>query len=486
MDGIYNRIIEKDVIKKLQDKFCLMAGIYAMCLDSEGEPLSELSGEKEDVERLMNVVSKEQMHSLCSRVGKSSLEEQAVEDTENEALKYAAVCIKAQGRPVITWLVCAVFSDAPTEEGRAFAAAFAYQTTLARFTTALDLLREISQQIVCHKLSTQDVQLQDGQGQYYKAGTEAAFRRMEAATEVMQLLDSEAPIEEVMKVILNDTGTFLRLDNAYLCTVCGENQDRIAVTAEWCAKGAVSSFDQAGCQPRPAYLYREKPLVISSGTCGEELEKDLKKSGLTALAVMPVKVEDKISLYACFEVRKRSHTWDLEEVKFLNDAVRVLQSILTRRMHQDVQRDSNAILEEILDHVGSAVYLRDKETGKILFANGRLRSAFPEELEQNVLADIFESSIPKEKDSGNLEIYREDRCCWYELFYKELTWADSRKVLLCSICDITEKKMYQQEQEKQQKQDKQEKQETQEKQDDTERGVEKPVPRTRSKKKQVK
>ena len=103
-----------------------------------------------------------------------------------------------------------------------------------------------------------------------------------------------------------------------------------------------------------------------------------------------------------------------------------------------------------------------------------------------MLADIFESSIPKEKDSGNLEIYREDRCCWYELFYKELTWADSRKVLLCSICDITEKKMYQQEQEKQQKQDKQEKQETQEKQDDTERGVEKPVPRTRSKKKQVK
>ena len=54
MDGIYNRIIEKEALKGLQDKFCVTAGLYAMCLDSEGAVLTEMSGEQEDKDRPEN------------------------------------------------------------------------------------------------------------------------------------------------------------------------------------------------------------------------------------------------------------------------------------------------------------------------------------------------------------------------------------------------------------------------------------------------
>ncbi len=443
MDGIYNRIIETEVLKKLQDKFCDMAGIYAMCLDDEGAILANMSGPQADKERLKSVVSRERLDSLYNRVTGSSLEEQAVEDTENDAIKYAVVCIKDQGRPVITWLVCVLLSDADSEEGRCLAAEFTRQTTLPRFNLALDLLRETSRQIVCNKVSVESAWAESRRSQFSREEMEALLRRMEATTEVVQMLDSDAPVEEIMLAVLGIVGRYLYLDNAYLCRMEQEDADTMDVVAEWCGDGVLSSFDQTRNQPRPAYLYRDKPLVISSFSGREGYENEMKKAGLAALVAIPVTVKDRISLYACFGMKKNSRNWDLEEIKFLNDSVKVLQSIFTKRMQKNSLAGSYAALEEVLNNVGSSIYVRDKENGRILFVNRSLRDEFPEELKQDKFSAIFESNIPKEQDSGILEIYREDRSCWYDLFYKNITWVDGSQVLMCSIYDVTEKKMYQ-------------------------------------------
>lgn len=440
---MYNEIIETEILKRLQDKFCVMAGIYAMCLDHEGNVLAPMSGEQTDRERLLSVVSKEQLYSLYSRVAESSLEEQAVEDTENEAVKYAAVCIKDQDRPVITWLVCAVLSDQDSEEDRDFALGFARRTTLQRFNLALDLLRETSQQIVCNKVSVKSAWAENRHSQYSREETEAVLRRMEATTEMVQMLDSDAPVEEIIMTVLGIVGRFLRIDNAYLCRVEQEDSDTMDVVAEWCADGVLSSFDQTRNQPRPAYLYRDKPLVISSSSGREEYEADMKKAGFTALAAMYVAMKDKASIYACFGVKGHNRNWDLAEIKFLNDSVKVLQNILMKRVWQNSLEGFYAALEEVLNNVGSSIYVRDRQSGRILFVNRSLRDEFQEELEQDSLADIFESGIPKGQDSGILDVYRESRCCWYDLFYKNVTWVDGSKVLMCSIYDVTEKKMYQ-------------------------------------------
>ncbi len=449
MDGIYNRIIEKEALKGLQDKFCVTAGLYAMCLDSEGAVLTEMWGEQEDKDRLAAVVSREQIYALYDRVEGSSLEEQAVEDTENDAVKYAVVCIKEQGRPVITWLVCAVLSDADSQEGREFASAFSCQTTWPRFNVALDLLREASRQIVCNKVSVENAVAQSRRSQYSREETEAVLRRMEATTEIVQMLESDAPAEEIMTAGLGIIGSYLQIDHACLCAVKQEDADTVDVVAEWCNAGVVSSFDQTRNQPRPAYLYREKPLVISSSTGREGYEGELKRAGLTALAALPVKMKDKITMYACFEVKRQSRNWDLEEIKFLNDSVKVLQSILTRRMQKNSLADSYAALEEVLNNVGSSIYVKDRENGRILFVNRSLRDEFPEELRQDKLSDIFESSMPQGKDSGILEFHRKESGCFYDIFYKNITWMDGRQALMCSIYDVTEKRIYQQKIEKQ-------------------------------------
>lgn len=443
MDGLYHTILDRRELQKIQNEFCAATGVYALCMDGDGMELTTMSGSEQDRERLTGRIPKDKLRSLLRRVSESSLEDQAVEETECDALVYAAVCVKEEGRTVLAWLVYGVLSDAQSPEGRALAQEFGYQTTERRFSLALDLLREVSRHMVGDKLVAEEARAESRRSRDSRQEMEDVLRRMAVTTQIVQMLDSDAPIESVINDILASVGGFLGIDSAYLCTLHEAGSDRMDVIAEWCAEGVVSGFDRTMNQPRPPYLYREKPLVLSAGAGTEHDSAELRKAGISAFAAMPVILRDRVSMYACFEVRQRPHSWAVEEVRFLNDSVKVLQSILTKRIQKNSLAGSYAALEEVLNNVGSSIYVKDRENGRILFANRGLRQLFQEELENDTLSGIFECKIPQGSEAGSVEVCFEEKGNWYDLFYKNITWVDGRQVLMCSIYDVTEKKMYQ-------------------------------------------
>lgn len=443
MDGLYHAILDRKELQQLQNEFCMTTGVYAFCVDSDGVDMTEMSGREEDVKILRQYVPREKMLSLFHRVSESDLEDQAVEETEIDALKYAAVCTKEEGRTLLTWIVCGVLSDAVSQAGKDFAKQFCCQTTERQFNKALDLLREISRHIVYDKLTAQEAKAESLRSQSSKEKTEDMLRRAAVTTQIVQMLDSDAPIESVITSILTSIGDFLRIDCAYLCSVDGAEEGSMDVIAEWCNDGVLSAYDQTKNQPRPSYLYRDKPLVLSTSSGREEYEGDLEKDEIKALAAFPVVLLERIGMYACFVMKRAPRNWDVEEIKFLNDSVKVLQSIMMKRIQKNSLAESYTVLEEVLNNIGSYIYVKEKETGKILFANRCLRNTFREEIEQNRLESVFESKIPKDKQSGSLEVFADGNDCWYDIFYKNIKWVDGRDVFMCSIYDVTEKKMYQ-------------------------------------------
>lgn len=443
MDGLYHTILDRRDLQKIQNEFCAATGVYAFCVDRDGNKITDMSGNRHDIEELSKRIPKDKLMSLLHRVAESSLEDQAIEETENDALVYAVVCVKEEQKTLLTWLVYGVLVDAQSQEGREFAQDFQYQTTGRQFGLALDFLREISRHMVGDKLMAEEAKAESRRSQYSKQEMEDVLRRTAATTQIVQMLDSDAPIEGVLHDILAIIGGFLGIDSAYLCSMYEVEADHMDVIAEWCGDGILSGFDQTRNQPRPPYLYREKPLVLSAGAGLESYGAQLHKAGISAFAAMPITLKERISMYACFEVRQRPHSWAVEEIKFLNDSVKVLQSILTKRIQKNSLAGSYAALEEVLNNVGSSIYVKDRENGKILFANRCLRNGFQEEIENNKLSEIFECKIPQDKEEGSAEVCIDDKGCWYDLFYKNITWVDGRRVLMCSIYDVTEKKMYQ-------------------------------------------
>ena len=436
--------LNREQLKRIQDKFCAAVGFYAFCVDGTGENMTEMSGKPEERELLMRYVPRAKLMSLFHRVSESDLEDQAVEDTEIDALKYAAVSIKGDGRAIATWLLFGVMSDAGSPEGKEFASHFQYQTTERQFNRALDLCYETSVHLISNKLKAQDARAESLRSRYSRDEMESVLNRTAATTKIVQMLDSDAPIEQIMIGILTTIGQFLQIDSACLCSVEGVDAGYMDVIAQWRREGILPEFDRTRNQPRPSYLYAEKPLVVSSPyERGEKYEEELREAGIKAFAAFPVILKEHIGMYACFAVRSELHSWAVEDIKFLSDSVKVLESILTKRIQKNSLAGSYAALEEVLNNVGSSIYVKDTESGRVLFANRYLKKRLRNVEEQNRLFAVLEQQIPQGSEKGNAEVFEESRGCWYDLFYKYITWVDGRRVLMCSVYDVTEKKTYQ-------------------------------------------
>lgn len=437
-------LIDGRLLKKWQDKFCSTTGVYAYCADTDGRPLTELSGNERDTERLKGAVPEEQLCGIIRRVTEGDLEEQAVEHTPVSNLLLAAAAIRLNGSTEAVWVVYGVITDVEEEErGEEFFSDFEYALSENGFYHTLDLLRDTTVSLFRLKYSLLDAEAESRRSRYSEQEMGMALRRNEAVAQVVKLLESDSVIEEIMAEVLKILGTYLDISTAALCRI-HQDGERMDVVAEWCNQGVVSSFDRTKDLPCAGIMKTDKFIVLSAGTALSVKEQEgMKLFGTKALIVAPVLVNGKASMYACFGENSREKKWQVEEIRFLNDAVRLLQTIIVKRIQKNSLAGSFATLETILDNVGSSIYVRDMQTGEVLFSNRSLRSNFAREIKEERLDELFERNMTKGKHRGNYEVEHRDRERWYDLYYTNINWVDGRAVTLFAIYDITEKKLYQ-------------------------------------------
>lgn len=443
MTPLLQSLMEGKDLEKWQKHFCEAANVFACCVDSRGVPLTEFNGKPEETKKLLKVIDREQLQNMLFRVSESTLEEQAIETTAYPNLQLAVISVKADGKPVINWLVCGVLSDITNEEEFQNPPLEGFTSVLEekQFGKVIDALRDISEALIRYQLSILDAQAESRRSRYSEKEMEANLRRTEVLTEVVQLLESDDSIEQVMLRLLETVGKFLNISSASVCRVLrdGEHMD---ISAYWCNEGVVWPYDHAVSQKCPSFLKTEKILVLSQNTMMSINEKEeMKALGLRSIIVLPLSIGGTANMYACFSEKKQDRVWKLEEIKFIGDSVKILQSILTKRIQKNSLASSYASLESVLDNVGSAVYVRDLITGTLLFANRNMRHTFEKELKDGSMNDLLDQGILTE--SGINEIYHPDRERWYDLYYTRMKWVDGSPVLLCALYDISEKKVYQ-------------------------------------------
>lgn len=442
-----NSVIDLQELKTLQDCFSQAVGVYVYCLDSIGMNITEPSGNPEDIAKFRQIVSEEDIQNAFRSVSGSSLEDQTLENTIVPNMKYGAVSVTYNGNSMITWVIFAALTDAD-EDGYDYKAVtdFSYMISRENLNHAMDLLREGSCTILGMRLAATGVMAQSKRNRFTEEELLLSMKRKDVMTEIVSLLDSDERIELIMQLILQKCGSQLGLSNCQICQLKKSQPSYMDVVAEWLAEGVSSLYEESREQLRPIYLQTDQKLAISSNA--EQVEQryldEMESQGVKAMVVVPILINGAISMYAVFQERRVNRIWTVDELKFINDASRILQSIITRRVQKNSLAGSYASLEMILDNIGSSVYVREKESGQIIFANRNLRQEFHEELLKDSLADIFEKDVSPDTAMGGKEIYYDAKEQWFELFYTDITWMSGKPALLCSIHEITEKKEYQQ------------------------------------------
>jgi diguanylate cyclase (GGDEF)-like protein len=434
------QLFDKAELQKVQDYFCTLTHLFAYCVGTDGEKMTEMSGDEEGIRTLKAVVSEEDFYQLLKRVSDSSLEDIVVASTAYDNLKLAAVSAQRNGEQNICWLVCCVLED--VTEGKLLQIPCQGIGT-DDFYKALDLIAEIEQK--AHKAEREllSARVESERSKCSETEMSRALRRTEAMTAMVQFLESDKSFEDMGNEIMKIAGEYLDVSGVKLFQI-RRSGERVDMICNWLHEHCVFDLDRTRDLPRTDLLMGEKPLVLSSDALTSAgIRGEMLKFRMKAFISMPIFVNGKPAMYLCVNEQEKARTWQLDEIKFVNDAAKVLQSLLNKRIQKNSLAGSYASLQEILDNVGTCIYVKDSETGKCLFANKLLKRTFELELQKGTLDMILANAKPLGVKEGFYEIDHKDRGRWYDLYHVQIGWIDGRKVDLYALYDITDKKIYQ-------------------------------------------
>ena len=423
--------------------FSDVAQVYIQCLDTNGAAVTEFIGSELEKDKIIELADENQVQDILYRMTDNQLEDQVIENTQYPNLKLAVVTTKVNRKPVANWLICGVLNDVFDENDYPKSALTGFCFTLSekQFYGAVDALRDFTNILFENKLNAAVNKAQDIQNKSSKETINGNLRRAEALTDIVQLLESDDSVEKIMGRMLEIIGKFLDIDRNLIVRF-KRGQDRIEALASYLKNSEISDNKSREFVSTSLLKTATKPLIFSSKSVLSSQEtEEMAFMGVKSLIIMPIVINAVPSMYACFAQEEDERVWSIEEIKFVNDSVKILQSILVKRVQKNSIASSFESIETILDNVGSAVYVRDLNTGRMLFANSMMQTMFKDDIVSGKINSIISQGIKDE--SGASEIYYEANNKHYDMYYTKIKWVDGAPVLLCALYDITEKKNYQ-------------------------------------------
>lgn len=438
--------IDAEWIQAVQDCYAEMSGLFIYLMDKDGRNITQMSGDAVEMSRIRAAVPKKQIDDIFERVMHGNTEEQIVEDTGYSNVKVASIAIKIDGVASICWVVCACIEGIEDDD-----ALLNFHSTVKEktFTDSLDFIRLISVRLYAATYGKANAIAESVKSRSAELQMFHELRKSEFMTDIVSLLDSDEAFEDICQQMVDYVGNYSDIAHAYVLrpNVSGVGVD---VLGEFLKEGRSSLRGVARIDDVLKYIkiVGDKPTVVSYKTRLEQEERDwLNSLGLTSCVALPVftsKPNRQVAMYAVFVDDAPGRMWDRDEIKFFGDAERIIQSILEKRMQKNYLASSYKSLESILDNVGTAIYVRDIESGQILFANRIFKNSFSKEMEDGTVERLFEKEQRYNAGTSYFEVEYPQRKRWYDLNTTYIRWVDGRRVLLCSIVDITDKKLYQQ------------------------------------------
>lgn len=428
-------ILDRQMIQIVQDAFCGADQVYCVCMSTAGEEVTQLYGSETERTWIRGLLGeKSQYFDFCQKLLGRGTENIVEKEIPCDFVKVCGLAIRLSDKTEAIWIVIGVLRE--KMNGDAKVPADIMTTTEKRYDKSLGLLEALSRQYFSAKLG--ELLAIDAFRQSREAAKEIEeeLRRSETMTDIVRLLESEDDFSEVATEMLELVCGYMGLSGAALIQRNAED-------------GSLEVISQSGEAEEPGQLadcpyFTGKPYMLSSDSMmPENFVEFFKRFHIRAVVYLPVEVNGKADIYAGFYQRDRERNWTVAEIKFLNDAKRILQSVLTKRIAQNSLVSSYASLDAILENVGCGIYVRDPENGKILYKNQCFRDFFSNEEDIACMEKLFEDG------SSHAEYYSGKENRWFDLHCSRIHWVDARLVMLFTIYEVTDKKLYQQKIERQ-------------------------------------
>ena len=441
-DNYDTGLIDTDLLQKLQDQFCRASGLYLTCIGKQEGVITKPYGTKEERDFLHSIVTKDMYMSLVGKLETEVVEHMVELPMENPYLKVCGISTKVEDKTQVIWIVMGVIAER-IPEGTQIPDFIATLNEESYYKNA-EFLAVLSKQLFAVKV--EEIIAEDAMQQSVASeqAMEEELHRLEAMMEIVRQLESDNGFAKIVDDSIREVCENLDISGGYLLqqdVATGE----IDMICEYVQNAAWSQMaDFTGKTQEEVPFYNGKTYMISyDSMMPANIQEYFDRYGYSAAVFSPIDNNDKTVMYLCFFEVDKKRIWSVEDIKFLNDVKRVIQSILSKRITRNSLASSYASLEAILENVGCGIYVADPKNRHILYTNNRLKELLSHTIEAGGLEDFAFSEKEMEKTHYVEELYLAEEERWLDIRKTVINWVDGGKVSLSTIYDVTDRKLYQ-------------------------------------------
>jgi len=436
-------LVDPALMQELQDHFCEAHNLYLACLSKKHGVITKAYGSREELSYIHSKVDMDMHVSLLNRLVNSNLESVVEMNCNRSSVKMCGVAVRMNGDIVAIWIAIGLL-DGMEEDTPSYMKC----TTEEDFYKSIEFLEVISKQLFAIKQEEHLAQEAFVMSRAAESKMEEELRRNGVLTSIVKMLESENEFTKIVDDILKGVGDYLHISNCALMreTSNGELVDMICEYAEAEEDSVIESSQNLKKSDLP--FFSGKPYMISANSMmPEDFRLFFERAKIRAGVFLPITINGKVSMYLCFWEKKQDKVWDVNDIKFLNDVKRIVQSILVKRIAKNSLASSYASLEAILENVGCGIYVRDPKNARVLYTNKKYTvafgGAFTEKSVDEYISEVIESQEQYQ------EFYFDNIEKWFAFQCTKINWVDGRDVELCAIFDVSAKRFYQKKMEKQ-------------------------------------
>ena len=441
-------LIDKELLEKLQKHFCRANDVYLACVDREQNILTAHYGSEAEQDFLNQYRPEDIEERLFEAVAMSQVETIVEVDMDVPFLKQCAIINRINGSVAVIWVVVAVIEELIPEEIQV--PDCVCKTSENHFYRSMAFLEALSRQIFIIK----EHELHAKESMEQALAAEEKYKeqllRSEAMGNVVRMMESEESFEKIVDAALREVCGVLDIQGACLLEAAPDGKT-IESICEFSAQKDWSLGEKLhGKSMKILPFFDGKPYMLSSDSMmREDLENFFIRYHLQAGVFQPIEINGRNEKCICFYEFEKERTWNMDDIKFINDVKRVLQGILERRVAKASLAASHASLDTILENVGCAIYVVDYEKKEVLYTNQSWDQILEMSKGTVVLEECLFVDPQMERAFDSKEIHLKKQDMWLDVSQVELAWIDGRQVSLGTVYDITDKKKYQQRMERQ-------------------------------------
>ncbi|SFB02591.1 diguanylate cyclase (GGDEF) domain-containing protein [Acetitomaculum ruminis DSM 5522] len=436
-------LFEAEELQEIQDRFCEAGSVYMACFGKSKGVITRFSGSNEERNLINEKVGQVFYFDILNRLNNSG-NDIVYQDTDYPFIKAAGINVKVNNEVAATWVVTGVlFDKCYTKEDRKFISKMKKVTTEDTFYKSVTFLGIISDKLFSGKYNELSAEEASKRSRISEHLIKQELKKNEVMGQIMKYLDSDEKFEEIINNILAICGRYLDISSLNFVKIVDEN--RFDMIAEWTNKDICSSipFMQNVDIADYPFMSNRGYIISSNSALSDDIRNCFEKNNYKAVVSMPLELNSKVIMYINFIESRHTKNWDTKDISFINDVKKVVQSIVSKRITKNSLASSYLSLEAILENVGCGVFVKDIREHTTLYANQKIRLTFNESIKNKEFDKVFDRFFIENSNSGFGEFYHKDIGKWFDVHFTNINWVDGRKVILCTVFDVTDRKNYQ-------------------------------------------